>query len=332
MTADYFRYPPKAKVSAYHFLKGNLMPTVNNSRFLLSVMNEDNDFQIEQVNGARRAAARCGADLEIVSAQDDGILQSQQLLHRIQGAVEGRPSAIIFEPAGSTTLPHVARAAGAAGIGWVVLSRDADYIADLRSAFRIPACVITPDHLEMGRIQGRQLAALRPRGGIILYIQGPSHSKAATLRCEGLLETMPGNTQLRVVKGHWTESSAEKAVHSWLGLSTSRNTEIVAVCAQDDSMAIGARKAIEQSSHALQQSWRQIPFLGCDGMPQTGQEWVRQGRLAATIYNPPTAPVAIDLLAGFLRDGTMPPPKTLTQSRSIPELAMLVKAKGVGAI
>jgi ribose transport system substrate-binding protein len=319
-------------LSTYHSLKGKLVPTVNNTRFLLSVMNEDNDFQIEQVNGARRAAARCGADLEILNAQDDGILQSQHLLHRIQGAVENRPKAIIFEPAGSTTLPHVARAAGAAGIGWVVLSRDADYIAELRSSFRIPACVITPDHLEMGRIQGRQLAALLPRGGIILYIQGPSHSKAATLRHEGLLETMPGNIQLRVVKGHWTESSAEKAVHSWLGLSTSRNTEIVAVCAQDDSMAIGARKAFEQSTHQLQQSWRQIPFLGCDGMSQTGQEWVRQGRLAATVYNPPTAPVAIDLLAGFLRDGTMPPPKTLTQSRSIPEIPMLAKAKGVGVM
>ena len=318
-------------MSTYHSNEGKFGAIVNNTRFLLSVMNEANDFQIEQVNSARRAAARCGADLEILDAQDDGILQSQQLLHRIQGAVDTRPKAIIFEPAGSTTLPHVARAAGAAGIGWVVLSRDADYISELRSAFRIPACVITPDHLEMGRIQGRQLAALLPRGGIILYIQGPSHSKAATLRYEGLLETMPGNIQLRAVKGHWTEGSAERAVHSWLGLSTSRNTEIVAVCAQDDSMAVGARKAIEQTPHELQKSWRQIPFLGCDGVPQTGQEWVRQGRLAATVYNPPTAPVAIDLLAAFLRDGTMPPPKTLTQSRSIPELAMLVKAKGVGA-
>jgi len=304
---------------------------VNNVRLLLSVMNEDNDFQIEQVNSARRAATRCAADLEILCAHDDGILQSQQLLQRIQSAVETRPKAIIFEPAGSTTLPHVARAAAGAGVGWVVLSRDADYIAELRSTFRIPACVIAPDHLEMGRIQGRQLAALLPRGGIVLYIQGPSHSKAATLRYEGLVETMPESVQLRVVKGHWTESSAKKAVHSWLGLSTSRNTEIVAVCAQDDSMAIGARQAFEQSTHELRQSWRQLPFLGCDGMPRTGQEWVRQGLLAATIFNPPTAPVAIDLIAGFLRDGTMPPPKTSTQARSIPDLAVLVKARGATA-
>jgi ribose transport system substrate-binding protein len=301
---------------------------VNKTRLLLSVMNEDNDFQIEQVNSARRAAARCGADLEILCPHDDGILQSQQLLERIQCAADVRPSAIIFEPAGSTTLPHVARAAAAAAITWGVLSRDAEYIAELRSAYRTPAFVVTPDHKEMGRIQGRQLAALLPRGGMVLYIQGPSHSKAATLRYEGLLETKPEDIQLRIVKGHWTESSAEKAVHSWLGLSTSRTTEIAAVCAQDDSMAMGARKAFERSDKELRHSWRQILFLGCDGMAKTGQEWVRQGLLAATVFNPPTAPVAIDLVAGFLREGTMPPPRTLTQARSIPDIAMLVKAQG----
>jgi ABC-type sugar transport system substrate-binding protein len=191
--------------------------------------------------------------------------------------------------------------------------------------------VVTPDHQEMGRIQGRQLAALLPGGGIILYVQGPAQSNAAALRYQGLLETKPENIQLRVVKGHWSEASAEKAVQSWLSLSTSRSTDIAAVCAQDDSMAIGARKAFEESAHELKQSWQLIPFLGCDGMPETGQEWVRQGRLTATVYNPPTAPVAIDLLAAFFSKGTTPPSKTLTQVRSIPDFAALTKAKSAFA-
>lgn len=319
-------------MSTYHSLrpprKGG---PLNKPRILLSIMNEINDFQIEQVKGARQAAASCGAELEVFSAQDDGILQSQQLLQRIQCSAELRPNVIIFEPAGSTTLPHVARAAAAAGIGWVVLSREADYIAELRTTFRIPAFVVAPDHLEIGRIQGRQLAALLPEGGIVLYIQGPNHSKSASLRHQGLLETMPPSIQLRVVKGHWTESSAEKAVRSWLSLSTSRATDITAVCAQDDSMAIGARHAFEQSAHELRQSWRNIPFLGCDGMPRTGQAWVRSGLLAATVFNPPTAPLAINLVAGFLRSGTMPPPRTMTEGRSIPEIAMLGKNRAATA-
>jgi ribose transport system substrate-binding protein len=292
-------------------------------RLLLSVLNDKNDYQIEQVKSALQAAARVGVDLDIVNAQDDGILQSQQLLQRIQSRADARPNVVLFEPAGSTTLPHVARAAAAEGIGWIVLSRDAEYIAELRSAFPIPVFVVASDHQEIGRIQGRQLAALLPHGGIVLNIQGPTHSKAASLRHSGLLETKPGNIQLRVVKGHWTEVSAQKAVTSWLDLSTSRGIDIAAVCAQDDSMAMGARKALERCGHELRQSWRQIPFLGCDGMPSTGQEWVRRGLLAATVFSPPTAPVAIELVARFLQQGTMPPVRTLTESRSIPDIATL---------
>jgi ribose transport system substrate-binding protein len=293
------------------------------ARLLLSVLNDDNDFQIEQVKSAHQAAARVGADLDIVYAQDDAINQSQQLLNRIQSAAETRPNVIIFEPAGSTTLPHVARAAAEAGIGWVVLSRDAEYIGELRSVFHIPAFVVSADQEEIGRIQGRQLAALLPRGGIVLTIQGPSQSKAAELRHVGLLATKPENVHLRLVRAHWTEASAQRIVRSWLTLSTSRGTDIAAVCAQDDSMAMGARKAFEESAHELRQPWQQIPFLGCDAVPSTGQEWVRRGLLAATVLNPTTAPVAIDLVAHFLQHGTMPPPRTLTETRSIPDIEML---------
>ena len=50
----------------------------------------------------------------------------------IQSSSIPRPDAILFEPAGSTALPQVARAAAAAGIGWVILNREADYVNDLR--------------------------------------------------------------------------------------------------------------------------------------------------------------------------------------------------------
>ena len=295
---------------------------MNKARFLLSVTNDTNDYQIEQVHAARQAAARVPADLDIVYAQDDGIMQSQQLLDRIQSTAGPRPNAIIFEPAGSTTLPQVARVAAAAGIGWVVLSRDADYIKTFRSNYSIPAFVVTADHVEIGRIQGRQLAALLPHGGIVLYIHGPAQSEAAKLRHMGLMATKPENIQLRIMKAHWSEVSAHKIVRSWLELPTSRGTEIAAVCAQDDAMAMGARKAFEEAAYGSA-AWQQIPFLGCDGMPDTGQEWVRRGLLTSTVLSPPTAPVAIDLLARFLHKGEMPPECTLTQTKSIPHLDAL---------
>jgi ribose transport system substrate-binding protein len=294
-------------------------------RFLLSVTNDDNDFQIEQVKTARQAASKAGVELEILSAGDDGIQQSQQLLDKIQSPVELRPKAILVEPAGSTVLPQVARAAAMAGMGWALLSRSADYLNELRSTYHVPAFVVAPNHEKIGSIQGQQLGALLPGGGLVLYIQGPSHSLAAKQRHAGLLETKPVNIQLRMLKAHWTEASAHKAITSWLDLSTSRALQIRAVCAQDDSMAIGARKAFEACTHELHESWLKIPFLGIDGMPETGQAWLRSGLLIATVFNPPTAGIAVELMAQFLERGTMPPVSTLTEARSIPAIEELAR-------
>ena len=293
------------------------------ARFLLSLTNDDNDYQIEQASAAKQAAIKRGIELEIIHARNDGIVQSQQLLNRIQSSTNPRPDAILFEPAGSTTLPQVARASVAAGIGWVVLNRDADYIAELRRQFHVPVFALTSDHEEVGRIQGRQLSALIPGGGMVLYIQGPSESSAAKQRLFGTLETKLETAQLRVLKAQWTEASAYKAVSSWLRLSTSRDNQMVAVCAQDDSMAIGARKAFEECFAKQPEVWQKIPFLGCDGLQKTGQEFVRRGMLAATVFIPPNAGNGMELMMKAIETGTQPPDRTFMPSKSIPEIEAL---------
>ena len=41
-------------------------------------------------------------------------------------------------------------------------------------------------------------------------------------------------------------------------------------------MAIGARKAFEElPNEADRERWLELPFTGCDGLPKTGQAWVR---------------------------------------------------------
>src|SRR5260370_12935852 len=100
--------------------------------FVVSLTNNDNDYQQEQAAAAEKAARRLGVDLKIVHANNDAVTQSQQLLQFIQSSTTARPDAIVFEPAGGTAFPQVARAAVAADIGWVVLNPDADYIPQLR--------------------------------------------------------------------------------------------------------------------------------------------------------------------------------------------------------
>jgi ribose transport system substrate-binding protein len=297
--------------------------------FVLSLTNSENDYQLEQVTAAEEAAKRLGVQLRIMDAGNNAIDQSQQLLKIIQSHSDSHPDGIIFEPVGGTALPQVARAAAVAEIGWVVLNREVEYIADLRKAYRIPAFTLTTDHEEVGRIQGRQFAALLPDGGSVLYIQGPSESMAAKQRTSGMHETKPVEVQVKAMKAQWTEASSYRTVSSWLRLSTSHQTRVDVIAAQDDSMAMGARKAFEELPNGVARDrWLGVPYLGCDGLPNSGQAWVREGRLSATVYIPPNAGTALEMLVNAVQTGTIPPEQTLTVPVSFPTIEILASSPG----
>ncbi len=293
-------------------------------RFLVSLTTNDNDYQIEQARSAEETARKLGVGLQIIYADNDAITQSSQLLKVIQSSEDDPRDAIIFEPVGGTALPQVARAAASAGIGWAVLNRDASYVLELRKSSTAPVFVVTSDHLEIGRIQGRQIAALLPHGGSVLYIQGPAENSAARERSAGMQESKPSNLHVILLRGQWTEESSQRAVRAWLKLSTSQRAAIDLIAAQDDSMAIGARKAFEElANEADRERWLKLPFLGCDGLPNTGQAWVSSGLLAATIFVPPNAGQAIEMLVDALQRGKQPPERALTVPVSIPALEKL---------
>jgi len=293
-------------------------------RILVSLTTNDNDYQIEQAQSAEQAAIRLGVAAEIIFADNDAINQSTQILKVVQAAPESRPNAIVFEPVGGTALPQVARAAAAAGIGWAVLNREANYISELRKTASAPIFAVSSDHIEIGRIQGRQFAALLPKGGTVLYIQGPSENSAAKERTAGMQETKAANIQVIMLKAQWTEESATRAVRSWLKLTTSQKSAIDMVGAQDDSMAMGARKAFQELSNEAEcERWLQLPFTGCDGLPNTGQAWVRSGMLAATVFVPPNTGQAIEMLVQALQKKKQVPERLLIPPRSIPALDAL---------
>jgi ABC-type sugar transport system substrate-binding protein len=291
--------------------------------FLVSLTNDDNDYQQEQAAAAEKAARRLGVDVKIIHANNDALTQSQQLLQHIQDSSVVRPDAIMFEPAGGTAFPQVARAAAAAGIGWVVLNHDADYVGELRRAFKVPIFAISSDHVEVGRIQGKQFAALLPNGGSVLYIEGPANSSAAKDRTRGMNQTKPSNIQVKSMKANWTEDSSYRTVSSWLRLRTSQEARISLVGAQDDSMAMGARKAFSEIPEPDRAKWMKIPVTGCDGMPKTGQAWVRAGTLAATIFIRPNTDLAIEMLVDALKKGSSLPEHKFTDPESVPPLAEL---------
>ncbi len=297
-------------------------------KILVSLPTSDNDFQVEQASSAELACRKLGINLEISYADNDTVNQSTQILKAVQRPRKTRPDGIVIEPVGGDALPRVARAARDAGVGWAVLNRVPSYISELRKGATAPVFTISSNHVEIGHIQGRQFAVLLPEGGWVLYIEGPSHSSSAQQRTSGMLETKPANVHFRTLKGQWTEESARRAVRSWLNLATSQKADFKLVAAQDDSMAMGARKAFEEISDVPRRiAWLSLPFTGCDGVPKAGQTWVRNGLLVATIHIPPLAGLAIGMLANGIQNGIQAPETSTTIPASIPTLIELAAHK-----
>lgn len=302
--------------------------TMKKLNFVLSLITQDNDYQIEQAASAEETARRLGLDLKIVFADNDAIQQSQQILQFIQSKSAALPDGIILEPAGGTALPQVARAAATAGIGWVVLNRHTDYLHELRRTNRVPIFAVSSDSVEVGRIQARQLAAFLPNGGTALYLQGPSDSTTAKQRTDGMHASKPANIQLKMMKAQWTEASAYKAITAWLRLSTSQQSHVDVIAAQNDAMASGARKAFQEVfDQDARDRWLALPYMGCDGVPNSGQAWVKSGLLAATVITPPLAGQALDMLAGALQTGALPPELTLVAPSSFPTMEALTRSQ-----
>jgi len=284
---------------------------------LISLITEDNDYQLEQAASAQAAAAKLGARVQIIYANNDAVLQTQQILSFIQEPAK-RPDAILVEPVG-TGMPQVAKAAVAAGIGWVVINAGVDYLPQLQQHSLVPVFSVLSDHEEIGKIQGRQIEAILGSQGCVLYIEGPGVRDVSRLRTKGMTATKPAGVNVKTLKGDWTQRSGFHAVQSWLSLSTSRDLHVGMIACQNDDMAMGAHRAFEDLSDlGARDAWLRLPITGCDGVPKAGQAWVSQGWLTATIVSPPLMGEAMQLLATAVKGGSQPPERTLIAPSSFP--------------
>jgi ribose transport system substrate-binding protein len=295
-------------------------------RFVVSLLVAENDYQQEQAAAAKEAAEKLGADVDVLYAGNDAVSQGQQLFEYIQSS-DRRPDGILCHPVG-TSLPHVAREAVAAGIAWAILNREADYIPELRQNAKVPVFTVSVDQQEVGRIQGLQMGALLPEGGLALYIVGPTSNPGLQMRTAGAEAAKPPNVQLRMLPARLTEQSGYDVVSNWLGLSTAHSTPVKLVAAHNDSMAMGARRAVaERMVGSARQRWSQLPYIGCDACPQSGRQWVQQGLLTASVVLPPSAGRALEMMASGMQSPQTIPERTLLSPTPLPTIDKLAPAR-----
>lgn len=281
----------------------------------------------EQVAIAKTTADRLGVELQVVDAEMDPVNQGQQLLKFVQAPAAERPDGILLEPVSAAGLPRVAEAAVAAGIGWLVSNAQVDYLPTLRKNAKAPVFQVSQDHVEVGRIQGRQMGAILPEGGTVLYLRGPSMSSIATRRFEGLDSGKPKNVEVKSVKVQGsTAESAYTAVSSWLNLSTVKPEGTRVIASQNADFIFGARKAFETTTDAEKKKWLALPCAGV-GIPKQIKPLVDQGALRAAVLTSVTMDIALEMLVRAMKEGSQPPEKTFVEAHSYPSLEELAKRR-----
>jgi len=282
----------------------------------------------EQTAAAKATAGRLGVLLEVVSAEMDAVAQGQQLLTFVQAPAGSRPDGILLEPVSATGLPRVAEAAVAAGIGWVVSNAQVEYLGALRRKAKVPVFLVSQDHLEVGRIQGRQIGAMLPEGGSVLYLRGPGMSSVASRRFEGVASAKPRNVELKVLKVQGsTADNAYAAVSSWLSLATVRPEALQLIASQNADFIFGARKAFEaNTSEPARTKWFALPCAGV-GVPSQVKSLVDQGALCAAVLTSVTMDRALEMLLQAMKDGSRPQEQTFVEAQSYPSLEDLAKRR-----
>jgi ribose transport system substrate-binding protein len=291
-------------------------------RVVVSLPN-DNAYQHEQSVVAKSTAQKLGLDVQILHAQDDSITQSQQLLEIIQSSSMAQPAAFVVEPVTANGLPRVAEAAVARGIAWVISNSSVEYLAQLRKNPKVPVFTVTQGQREIGRLQGKQFAALLPQGGSVLFLEGPSMSSVAVQRHQGMESTKPQNVHLTSLRSKWSEMSAYESVTAWLKLATSRAEKFDLVAGQTHELALGARKAFQDIGNQEQkQKWLATPFIGI-GISRQVHPLVGSHVLAAAVITSVTMELALTLLVRALEKKVQPPECSIVEASSFPTLEKL---------
>ncbi|HTC94273.1 MAG TPA: sugar ABC transporter substrate-binding protein [Terriglobales bacterium] len=292
-------------------------------KFLVSLRTEESGYQRLNAAAAEQMAGRLGVEVQVLYAGNDAITQSEQLLKAIHSQSQhSRPDGVLCSPVG-TPLMQAARSAAAAGIGWALLNRSVDYLGELRRNYRVPVFSVLVDHEEVGRIQAKQMGALVPEGGMALCVLGPAGHPLAEQRLTSMLAAKPANIQIKTLVGDWTRQGACKAVARWLRLRTRHDAPMKLVAAQNDEMAIGAREAFRDDANGDLAPGISLPFLGSNCCPGAGLEWVQRGWLAASIVNPPSAGVALEMMVRAMQTNTLPPERKVLAPSSYPQIEKL---------
>ena len=267
--------------------------------YIIGVSQCSADIWREKQNAELRMGAYCRENVELrfAAAHDSDERQVQQ----IDSLVDSGIDLLIVAPNQVKTISSAIDRAYDKGIPVIVFERKTN--SQKYTSF------ISADNYEMGRIMGEYIASRLHGKGRVMEIMGLKGSSPAIERHNGFadaLKNYPDITVVATLQGDWTEESAVKAVKAYPG----NLDHIDFVFGQNDRMAMGARRALQESPRNATLSKReqlsanshQPLYCGIDGLPgeDGGIRLVRDSILDASYIYPTHGDKIIELAINIL--------------------------------
>ncbi len=241
------------------------------AKFALFMTHMSNAFTIELSDAVKAQAKELGVELTVNDAAQDVAKQISQIETAVNQGVAG----IIIEPVSVDGILPGVQMAKESGVTVVIVNQQ---ISDPSAA----DAYVGVSNADGGEMEMTKAAEDLGGSGNVAFLYGPMGSDAQLGRLEGYQRVLDKNPDIKVVfdsTAEWDTAKALSLVENWL----QANKELKAIIAQNDGMALGALKAIEDAN--LQDS---IKVYGLDATPDALQA-VKDGRLAATVSQSTTA-------------------------------------------
>lgn len=238
-----------------------------------------------QMNNDLRTAGEKHAELKLVfkDAQNDTLRQRAH----VEEFVGAKVDLLIISPKEAQPLTQPVAQAMAAGIPVIVLDR--------KVAGDAYTCFIGADNRLIGQAAGAWIARTVGAGKAV-ELKGLMTSTPGQERNRGFREGLKGGKVEVAFEADmkWLEANARKEMESALA----RVPDMKVVYAHNDPGAHGAWLAAKAAGRE-----KGILFVGIDGLPQEGQQYVRQGILAASFEYPTGGREAIASALIILKGG-----------------------------
>jgi len=254
----------KDNVDTFNEPKGEAVEVVGNGSIGLAVSTQNNPFFVTLVEGAQAAADKLGVTLTVADAGDDVTKQ----VSNVEDLVATGISVLIINPVDSDAVTGVVEAAMAKGVHVISVDRAVNGV-DI-------ACQIASDNVLGAELATQYIVDTLGEGVKVAELEGIPGASAAIDRSAGFHNV--ADAKLDVVAKQTANFDRTQGM-SVMENILQANSDIQAVFAANDEMALGAVEAISGAG-------KKVMVMGFDATDDA-IEAIKTGRMAGTIAQQP---------------------------------------------